>query len=120
MYPLLSWILTFSIGKISDALIDRMYNPAFNKQLEKVFLDWAKSLPKDKQTWPDVFFMTDKKVEIGKSHQKLNEAFCIIGSIPTIEIWNDALIERWQERKSVLGDSANGFFKQDAESVLAV
>lgn len=110
----ISWGLGFGSTKLANSLIERTYPSDLPQRLIKEAKKWSEELPPEIYTIPEAIFEFNGTSEFnGEARSKLQAVLYMHTSIPSENIWHNALLETWAEKKKALGSSANGFFIQD-------
>ncbi|TLS77483.1 Fic family protein [Photobacterium damselae] len=113
----LTWGLGFGMTKMANTLIERTYPNDLPVRLRGAAKKWADELPIGVQTPIESIFNIQEDVEFsGSARSRLQAILYMHTSIPSEDVWFDALIETWYEKKQKLGDEGNAFFTQDKNS----
>jgi hypothetical protein len=110
-FDFLTWIIGYSLSKISDKLIDN--NNKLADDLNKVVTDWTNDLPKELYLHPSSIFPNNLNKVLNKENKSLinlrNEL--LSKKLPTKEQWLNALVEQWKIIKGSYGENAQPFFQ---------
>ncbi|MBL4771963.1 MAG: Fic family protein [Planctomycetes bacterium] len=94
-----------------------MYNTMFGvnlrSQIDHAGQAWAKKLPTELYTPPEVLLNTE---QLGPARKQLQVSLCLKKIVPNADLWSSALIEAWEFHREELGPDGNGFFTQTHES----
>jgi len=115
-------VFAFLFGYAAEKLLDRAYfSRSLSAELQKVATGWAKVLPTGFEVEAASLLkpitrdeITDRSActFIERLQSTLHQ-----GLIPTVEVWESALLEQWNNRKVELGLEAQPFFLREEQEV---
>lgn len=123
MFDPISWAVSFGLTRATSKLLGAFDDEGLSKGLQEVVQAWALRLPEQyADLHPDalcatIFSQPSGVEQCGSSSRHMLRASIARQEIPSRQCWCDALVERWLEVRTSLGDDAQRFFAEEPEAV---
>ena len=113
MWDPVSWALSFTATRIATRVLSLFGADSLTRSLNDAATRWAETLPKELSANAGhtlLGFFGDRvgSSETGERARLASEIEA--GRLPSADLWRNALMEQWLERRHSLGDTANAFF----------